>query len=284
MFPCAAVSEQEGASGRIFKGGKDATIIDGFGGCRNRRGGAHAGPGWRQSGGCRADRSKSAEQRPMSDYKIGVKYQDGTAWLRGRVNNEEQMNAALVLASQTPGVTRVVNELTCRLKRSGSAGCTRASARSAGYGCHAALEPAACRSRSGDGRPGEARAGGTAGSRDYRRFRPEAAPRRSPGLRRACARFVCNGPGGNGVGRGTRREPKPIAPQRAKPIAKATRAPAQVAMQPAGSRPGGPEWRPDADVHGGLGCRPAWPRPATTSPACRTTLGQATRLTQTTPP
>ena len=41
----------------------------------------------------------------MSDYKIGVKYQDGTAWLRGRVASEEQMKTALRLAFQTPGVT-----------------------------------------------------------------------------------------------------------------------------------------------------------------------------------
>jgi hypothetical protein len=48
----------------------------------------------------------------MNDYKIGVKCQDGTAWLRGRVTDEEQMNTALKLVFQTPGVTRVVNELT----------------------------------------------------------------------------------------------------------------------------------------------------------------------------
>ena len=38
----------------------------------------------------------------MSDYKIGVKYQDGTAWLRGRVASQEQMETALRLAFQTP--------------------------------------------------------------------------------------------------------------------------------------------------------------------------------------
>lgn len=47
----------------------------------------------------------------MSDYKVGVKYQDGTVWLRGQVSNPEQMKTALRLVSQTPGVTRVVNEL-----------------------------------------------------------------------------------------------------------------------------------------------------------------------------
>ncbi len=44
--------------------------------------------------------------------KIGVKYQDGTAWLRGHVSSTEQEEIALRLAFQTPGVGRVVNELT----------------------------------------------------------------------------------------------------------------------------------------------------------------------------
>jgi len=48
----------------------------------------------------------------LSDYKIGVKYQNGTAWLNGRVGNREQMNTALRQVFQTPGVTRVVNQLT----------------------------------------------------------------------------------------------------------------------------------------------------------------------------
>ncbi|MFH1922361.1 MAG: BON domain-containing protein [Planctomycetota bacterium] len=48
----------------------------------------------------------------LKSYKVGVKYQDGTAWLRGRVNDQKQMNAALRVVFQTPGVTRVVNDLT----------------------------------------------------------------------------------------------------------------------------------------------------------------------------
>jgi hypothetical protein len=48
----------------------------------------------------------------MSDYKIGVKYQDGTAWLFGRVASEEQMNTALRLTFQIASVNRVVNDLT----------------------------------------------------------------------------------------------------------------------------------------------------------------------------
>ena len=48
----------------------------------------------------------------LKTYKVGVKYQDGTAWLRGQVSSREQMNTALRLVFQTPGVTRVVNDLT----------------------------------------------------------------------------------------------------------------------------------------------------------------------------
>ncbi|MCR4413684.1 MAG: BON domain-containing protein [Thermoguttaceae bacterium] len=52
------------------------------------------------------------ESGQLHGYKIGVKFQDGTAWLRGQVTSQEQMNTALRLAFQTPGVTRVVNNLT----------------------------------------------------------------------------------------------------------------------------------------------------------------------------
>jgi len=44
-------------------------------------------------------------------YKIGVKYQDGTVWVRGYVANQQQMATALTLAAATEGVERVVNEL-----------------------------------------------------------------------------------------------------------------------------------------------------------------------------
>ncbi len=55
---------------------------------------------------------KMHDSGQMSDYKIGVKFQDGTAWLRGHVASEEQMNAALRLTFQIASVHRVVNELT----------------------------------------------------------------------------------------------------------------------------------------------------------------------------
>jgi len=54
----------------------------------------------------------------LRDYEIGIKYQEGTAWLRGKVRSEEQLNTALRLVFQTPGVSRVVNNLT--VNRGGS--------------------------------------------------------------------------------------------------------------------------------------------------------------------
>jgi hypothetical protein len=48
----------------------------------------------------------------MQDYKVGVKCQDGTVWLKGQVTSDEQAKTALALASQVPGVTAVKNELT----------------------------------------------------------------------------------------------------------------------------------------------------------------------------
>jgi len=56
-----------------------------------------------------ANRLRSSGQ--MSDYKIGVKYQNGTAWLHGRVSSPEQMKTALRLVFKTASVDRVVNEL-----------------------------------------------------------------------------------------------------------------------------------------------------------------------------
>jgi hypothetical protein len=47
----------------------------------------------------------------LHDYKVGVKSQDGTVWLKGQVTSEEQAKTALALASQVPGVTKVKNEL-----------------------------------------------------------------------------------------------------------------------------------------------------------------------------
>jgi BON domain len=48
----------------------------------------------------------------LSDYRIAVKFQDGTATVKGRVDSQEQMNTALKLVFKTPGVSRVVNQMT----------------------------------------------------------------------------------------------------------------------------------------------------------------------------
>jgi hypothetical protein len=47
----------------------------------------------------------------LSDYRIAVKFEDGTATVKGRVASQDQMNAALKLVFKTQGVSRVVNQL-----------------------------------------------------------------------------------------------------------------------------------------------------------------------------
>jgi len=47
----------------------------------------------------------------LVDYSIGVKYENGTAWLLGRVANEDQAREAIEMAEQLPVVQRVVNSL-----------------------------------------------------------------------------------------------------------------------------------------------------------------------------
>jgi hypothetical protein len=47
----------------------------------------------------------------LVDYSIGVKYEDGTAYLLGRVANNSQANEAVEMAKQMPMVNRVVNNL-----------------------------------------------------------------------------------------------------------------------------------------------------------------------------
>jgi hypothetical protein len=48
----------------------------------------------------------------MKDYNVGVKVQDGTAWLKGNVSSNQQMLTAEMIAKSCPGVDRVVNNLT----------------------------------------------------------------------------------------------------------------------------------------------------------------------------
>jgi len=47
----------------------------------------------------------------MNDYHIAVKFQDGTAWLNGHVTDDEQLKAAIKIVYHTPGVNRVVNDV-----------------------------------------------------------------------------------------------------------------------------------------------------------------------------
>jgi hypothetical protein len=55
--------------------------------------------------------SNLREGGQLQDYKIGVKFQNGTAWLRGRVASEDQLARALKTAWATKGVDRVVNQM-----------------------------------------------------------------------------------------------------------------------------------------------------------------------------
>lgn len=55
--------------------------------------------------------AKLRDSGQLQGYKIGIKYQEGTAWLHGHVSSQQQMKAALKLAFEAPGVSRVVNRL-----------------------------------------------------------------------------------------------------------------------------------------------------------------------------
>lgn len=47
----------------------------------------------------------------LSGYSIGVKYNEGTAWLNGQVTDKKQMATAIALAKRQAGVKKVVNNL-----------------------------------------------------------------------------------------------------------------------------------------------------------------------------
>lgn len=51
------------------------------------------------------------ESGQLQGYKIGVKYQNGTAWLRGRVSSKDQIAKVLKVVWRTEGVDRVVNKI-----------------------------------------------------------------------------------------------------------------------------------------------------------------------------
>ncbi len=78
-------------------------------------------------GGAWADNQETAQQiasnlrtsGKMKGYSVGVKVEDGTAWLNGTVANQEQMVTALSIAQQTDGIDRVVNNLTIATAKAG---------------------------------------------------------------------------------------------------------------------------------------------------------------------
>lgn len=47
----------------------------------------------------------------LVDYNIGVKYQDGAAWLSGRVRSEEQLTAAIEIVERIEGIQHVINDI-----------------------------------------------------------------------------------------------------------------------------------------------------------------------------
>jgi hypothetical protein len=51
------------------------------------------------------------ESGQLRDYRIGVKYQQGVAWLSGSVTDPQQAATAMQLTKSMPGVQRVVNNL-----------------------------------------------------------------------------------------------------------------------------------------------------------------------------
>jgi hypothetical protein len=51
------------------------------------------------------------ESGELTDYRVGVKYEDGVAWLMGSVTSDEQSATAERLAREVEGVSHVVNKL-----------------------------------------------------------------------------------------------------------------------------------------------------------------------------
>jgi hypothetical protein len=51
------------------------------------------------------------ESGTLNDYAIGVKFKDGTAWLKGNVSDRQQMARAVQIAESAAEVTTVVNQL-----------------------------------------------------------------------------------------------------------------------------------------------------------------------------
>ena len=64
-----------------------------------------------------ADQLRASGQ--LVDYSVGVKYQDGTVWLSGRVSSPEQLERAIQLTEGNPDVALVVSHLEVRPSNGG---------------------------------------------------------------------------------------------------------------------------------------------------------------------
>jgi hypothetical protein len=192
----------------------------------------------------------------MSDYKIGVKFQDGTVWLRGHVTSQEQMKTALTLVFQTPGVTRVVNDLS-------AAPAQPASSQVASKEADGDNKTASTSSRDNPLR-GQAAAPVAEKAQQSQQLglvkrmeaiisrgseQPASQPLPIGESKLARADRVPNTFAGSAVepvsAEESREAPQPIeTPQRAKPMSRAARGTTQVAMQQQGRGPAAPDGGP----------------------------------------
>jgi hypothetical protein len=67
-----------------------------------------------------ADALRSSGQ--LSGYQIGIKYENGVAWLDGRVVDESQRQRAALITQSVPGVSQVVNRLELPISEEHEAG------------------------------------------------------------------------------------------------------------------------------------------------------------------
>lgn len=84
----------------------------------------------------------------LKGYRVGVKYEDGVAWLMGTVTSEKQLQIAEQIASNTPGVDHVICKLEVASPKSESFEPAAYEAQPAPERKPAALAKAATRQRS----------------------------------------------------------------------------------------------------------------------------------------
>lgn len=71
-------------------------------------------PGWAWAGNQEVAQEiagRLANSGQLSDYDVKIKFEKGTAWLRGRVQSKEQMFQAIAIAQGVQGVQKVINEM-----------------------------------------------------------------------------------------------------------------------------------------------------------------------------